>query len=279
MDVMNFDGSVLRGLLDTLIFWVGAYGLRLIVALLIFYVGLLVTRRVADLVGRLMTRVRVDATLVSFVRNMVHYLLLTMVGIAALGQLGINVTSFLAVLGAAGLAVGLALKDSLSNFASGVMLILFHFFRVGDFVTVAGTSGTVMAVNLFNTELATPDNQKVYVPNSSITGAVIVNVTANATRRIDLVVGIGYGDKISQAQGILERILDADPRILKDPAPAVTVADLADSSVNFAVRPWVATSDYWAVRCDLLRAIKETFDAEGVSIPFPQRDVHLYAEK
>lgn len=279
MDGIELGADTLKNVIDMLMFWVGEYGLRLIVALVIFYVGLLLSRRVSALVGRLMGHAKVDETLICFGRNMIFYLLITAVGIAALGQLGINVTSFLAVLGAAGLAVGLALKDSLSNFASGVMLILFRFFRVGDYVTVAGTSGTVKAVNLFNTELATPDNQKVYVPNASITGGVIVNVTANDTRRIDLVVGIGYGDKISQAQAILERLVAADPRILETPAPAVAVAELADSSVNFVVRPWVATGDYWAVRFDLIRAIKETFDAEGVSIPFPQQEVHLFNKK
>ncbi|MGE4292804.1 MAG: mechanosensitive ion channel family protein [Desulfovibrio sp.] len=278
MEYFDIMGT-LQFLSQRLSLWVGEYGVRLIVALAIFYAGLVISRRVSALVGRLMARVKVDETLISFVRNMVYYLLVTVVGIAALGQLGINVTSFLAVLGAAGLAVGLALKDSLSNFASGVLLILFRFFRVGDYVTVAGTSGTVVAVNLFNTELATPDNQKVYVPNSSITGGIIVNVTANDTRRIDLVVGIGYSDKISKAQGILERLVAADARILKTPAPTVAVSELADSSVNFVVRPWVATGDYWAVRFDLIRAIKETFDAEGVSIPFPQQDVHLFNEK
>ncbi|WP_022661898.1 mechanosensitive ion channel family protein [Paucidesulfovibrio longus] len=276
----GFDiAGTVQSMLHMLSLWIGEYGIRLVVALVIFYVGLVISRKVAALVGRIMSKAKVDDTLICFTRNMIHYMLLTVVGIAALGQLGINVTSFLAVLGAAGLAVGLALKDSLSNFASGVMLILFRFFRVGDYVTVAGTSGTVKAVNLFNTELATPDNQKVYVPNSSITGGVIVNVTANDTRRIDLVVGIGYGDKISQAQGILERLVAADSRILETPAPTVAVSELADSSVNFVVRPWVATGDYWAVRFDLIRAIKETFDEEGVSIPFPQQDVHLFNEK
>jgi Small-conductance mechanosensitive channel len=276
----GFDiAGAVQSMTHMLSLWIGEYGIRLVVALVIFYVGLVISRKVAALVGRIMSKAKVDETLISFVRNMIHYLLLTVVGIAALGQLGINVTSFLAVLGAAGLAIGLALKDSLSNFASGVMLILFRFFRVGDYVTVAGTSGTVKAVNLFNTELATPDNQKVYVPNSSITGDVIINVTANDTRRIDLVVGIGYGDKISQAQGILERLVAADSRILAIPAPSVAVSELADSSVNFVVRPWVATGDYWAVRFDLIRAIKETFDAEGVSIPFPQQDVHIFNEK
>lgn len=276
----GFDiAGAVQSMTHMLSLWIGEYGIRLVVALVIFYVGLVISRKVAALVGRIMSKAKVDETLICFVRNMMHYLLLTVVGIAALGQLGINVTSFLAVLGAAGLAIGLALKDSLSNFASGVMLILFRFFRVGDYVTVAGTSGTVTAVNLFNTELATPDNQKVYVPNSSITGDVIVNVTANDTRRIDLVVGIGYGDKISQAQGILEGLVAADPRILETPAPTVAVSELADSSVNFVVRPWVATGDYWAVRFDLIRAIKETFDAEGVSIPFPQQDVHIFNDK
>ncbi|MDD4731391.1 MAG: mechanosensitive ion channel [Desulfovibrio sp.] len=279
MEKIDFGTPALDQVLTMLSYWISQYGLRLLVALIVFYVGLLVSRRISRLIARIMERAKVDETLISFVRNMVHYLLLTAVGIAALGQVGINVTSFLAVLGAAGLAVGLALKDSLSNFAAGVLLILFRFFRVGDYVTVGGTSGTVKALNLFNTELSTPDNQKVFVPNSSILGDVIVNVTANDTRRIDLVVGIGYGDAISKAQGILEGLLAADARILKDPAPTVAVSELADSSVNFVVRPWVATTDYWDVRFDLIRAIKETFDEQGVSIPFPQQDVHVFTEK
>ncbi|MGE4469026.1 MAG: mechanosensitive ion channel family protein [Desulfovibrio sp.] len=279
MEKIDFGTPALDQVLTMLSYWISQYGLRLLVALVVFYVGLLVSRRISRLIARIMERAKVDETLISFVRNMVHYLLLTAVGIAALGQVGINVTSFLAVLGAAGLAVGLALKDSLSNFAAGVLLILFRFFRVGDYVTVGGTSGTVKALNLFNTELSTPDNQKVFVPNSSILGDVIVNVTANDTRRIDLVVGIGYGDAISKAQGILEGLLAADARILKDPAPTVAVSELADSSVNFVVRPWVATTDYWDVRFDLIRAIKETFDEQGVSIPFPQQDVHVFTEK
>ncbi|SKA86762.1 small conductance mechanosensitive channel [Paucidesulfovibrio gracilis DSM 16080] len=279
MDGIQFNASMLQSMVDMLVYWVGQYGLRLVVALILFWVGFVLSRRLSSLVGRLMEKGGVDVILVSFVRNALHYLLVTAVGIAALGQLGINVTSFLAVLGAAGLAVGLALKDSLSNFAAGVLLIFFRFFRVGDYVTVGGTSGTVMAVNLFNTELATPDNQKVYVPNSSILGNVIVNVTANDTRRIDLVVGIGYGDIISKAKGILEGLLAADERILKEPEPMVAVSELGDSSVNFVVRPWVRTDDYWSVRFDLIRSIKETFDEQGVTIPFPQQDVHLFTEK
>lgn len=279
MDGIQFNASMLQSMVDMLVYWVGQYGLRLVVALILFWIGFVLSRRLSSLVGRLMEKGGVDVILVSFVRNALHYLLVTAVGIAALGQLGINVTSFLAVLGAAGLAVGLALKDSLSNFAAGVLLIFFRFFRVGDYVTVGGTSGTVMAVNLFNTELATPDNQKVYVPNSSILGNVIVNVTANDTRRIDLVVGIGYGDIISKAKGILEGLLAADERILKEPEPMVAVSELGDSSVNFVVRPWVRTDDYWSVRFDLIRSIKETFDEQGVTIPFPQQDVHLFTEK
>lgn len=279
MDGIQFNASMLQSMVDMLVYWVGQYGLRLVVALVLFWIGFVLSRRLSSLVGRLMEKGGVDVILVSFVRNALHYLFVTAVGIAALGQLGINVTSFLAVLGAAGLAVGLALKDSLSNFAAGVLLIFFRFFRVGDYVTVGGTSGTVMAVNLFNTELATPDNQKVYVPNSSILGNVIVNVTANDTRRIDLVVGIGYGDVISKAKGILEGLLAADARILKEPEPMVAVSELGDSSVNFVVRPWVRTDDYWSVRFDLIRSIKETFDEQGVTIPFPQQDVHLFTEK
>ncbi|MEF2144998.1 MAG: mechanosensitive ion channel domain-containing protein [Desulfovibrionaceae bacterium] len=274
-----WDTNGMRILLDRLMFWASEYGLRILVALGVMWLGIVLSRRVSRLVAALMTKAKVEETLVCFARNVVYYMLVVAVGIAAVGQVGIDVTSFLAVLGAAGLAIGLALKDSLSNFASGVMLILFRFFRVGDYVTVAGTSGTVKAVNLFSTELLTPDNQKLYVPNSSILGSVIVNVTANDTRRIDLVVGIGYGDDIGKAQGILEGILKDDPRVLKDPAPTVAVSELGASSVDFVVRPWVATGEYWDVRFDLTRRIKEVFDAQGVSIPFPQRDVHIYNDK
>ncbi|MBU3952625.1 MAG: mechanosensitive ion channel, partial [Proteobacteria bacterium] len=199
--------------------------------------------------------------------------------IAAAGQLGINTASFIAIVGAAGLAIGLALKDSLSNFSSGVMLILFRPFRVGDYVTAGGVSGKVMRIDLFNTTLNTPDNQRVIVPNANITNGVITNVTANDTRRVDLTIGIGYGDDIALAKRVLDRIVKADDRVLETPAPTIAVSALADSSVNFVVRPWVKTDDYWNVYFDLTEKIKLTFDKEGIRIPFPQQDVHLFLEK
>jgi small conductance mechanosensitive channel len=220
----------------------------------------------------------VDVTLLSFLENIIYYTLIIIVIIAALGQLGINTTSFLTIVGAAGLAIGLALKDSLSNFASGVMLILFRPFGVGDAVTAGGVSGSVVAISLFNTTLNTPDNQRIIVPNSSITGNVITNVTANDTRRVDLVIGVGYDDDIKKAKEVLTKIIQEEPRVLDTPKPLIAVSELADSSVNFVVRPWVKTSDYWAVYFDLTEKIKLTFDEQGISIPYPQQDVHIHTQ-
>jgi len=198
--------------------------------------------------------------------------------IAAVGQLGINTTSFLTIVGAAGLAIGLALKDSLNNFASGVMIILFRPFGIGDVVTAGGVTGKVQSIAIFSTILTTPDNQKVIVPNGNIINSVITNATANDTRRIDLVVGIGYDDDIGKTKQVLAGIVGADDRILSDPAPTIAVSELADSSVNLVVRPWVRTTEYWDVYFDLMEKIKQTFDAEGIQIPYPQQDVHLIKE-
>ena len=255
--------------------WLAVHGLRLPLALPVFLGGRWLVRRLTAWLDAALVRSRVEDTLRSFLCNMAHYALLTAVVLAALGQLGLNITSFLAVLGAAGLAVGLALKDSLSNFAAGVMIILMKFFKKGDFITAAGTSGTVSAIRIFNTYLTTPDNQMVVVPNNAILSGVIVNASAHETRRIDLVVGVGYGDHIPGVKAILEGLLKGEERILQDPAPLVAVSELAESSVLFVVRPWCRTEDYWAVRFDLIERIKMAFDAQGVSIPFPQVDVHL----
>jgi small conductance mechanosensitive channel len=198
--------------------------------------------------------------------------------LAAAGQLGIKTTSFLAVLGAASLAIGLALKDSLANFSSGVMLILFRPFKVGDFVVVGGDSGTVERISIFSTILNTGDNQKKIIPNGAISNATITNVTANPTRRIEVVVGIGYQDDIRKAKQVLEEIVNADDRILKEPAPLVAVSELAASSVNLVVRPWVKTEQYWSVYFDLIEKIKLTFDERKISFPYPQQDVHLYRQ-
>jgi small conductance mechanosensitive channel len=253
------------------------YGLRIVVALIIFVIGRIIAKAVANGSQRVMLKAKVDETLASFLRNIIYYALIAAVVIAALGQAGINVTSFLAVLGAAGLAVGLALKDSLSNFAAGVMLILLKFFRKGDYVTAGGVSGTVTAINIFNTVLTTPDNMVITVPNSAILGGTITNVTANDTRRVDLVFGIGYGDDLLKAKKTLERIVSEEPRVLAEPAPTIEVSELADSSVNFVVRPWCKTSDYWGVYFALTEKVKLVFDQEGISIPFPQQDVYMHA--
>lgn len=269
------DKDALQKLLEQAMMWAGEYGLKLLATLIVIVVGVYLARKIKRLLGRVLERQNVDPTLRPFLKDITYYILLVAVGITAMGQLGINITSFLAVLGAAGLAIGLALKDSLSNFASGVMLLFFRFFRCGDYVEIAGTSGTVKAIKIFNTELATPDNQKIFVPNASILSSKIINVTANDTRRMDLVIGIGYGDDIAKTKQVLADILAAETRLEAEPKPLIAVNELADSSVNLIVRPWVKTSDYWAVRWDLMEKIKVTFDAEGISIPFPQREVHV----
>ncbi|MBW1939266.1 MAG: mechanosensitive ion channel, partial [Deltaproteobacteria bacterium] len=252
---------------------------KLVAAILIFIIGRWISRRISKLMGRLLEKNNVEVTLVRFAENMIYYALIVVVIIAAIGQLGINTTSFLTIVGVAGLAIGLALKDSLSNFAAGVMLILFRPFRVGNFVGAGGVTGTVQKITMFNTILHSPDNQRVIVPNSVVTSNVITNVTANTTRRVDLVIGISYDDDVTKAKKVLTGIINAEKRILPDPAPNIAVSELGDSSVNFVVRPWVKTEDYWNVYFDLTEKIKITFDKEGISIPYPQQDVHLVNEQ
>ncbi len=264
---------------DIVIDWVGIYSTKIIAAILIFIIGKWIANKVSNLLSMLLEKNNVDVTLIGFLSNIIYYTLMIAVLIAVVGQLGINTTSFLAVIGAAGLAVGLALKDSLSNFASGVMLILFRPFRVGDLISVSGATGKVEKITIFTTILNTPDNQRVIIPNANITSGVIQNITANPTRRVDLVMGISYGDNIATARKIMTDIVSADERILKDPAPTIAVSELGESSVNFVVRPWTKTENYWNVYFDLTEKIKIAFDNEGISIPFPQRDVHIYNEK
>jgi len=255
---------------------VSVHGLNVLIALILFAVGRIVAKKLAEISRKIMSKAKVEDTLCTFLRNIIYYALLAAIIIAALGQAGVNVTSFLAVLGAAGLAVGLALKDSLSNFAAGVMLIMLNFFKKGDFITAGGESGTVTAINIFNTALTTPDNKLIIVPNSSVLSGTIVNVTANDTRRVDLVMGIGYDDDLLKAKEILKRIVKEEPRVLPTPEPLIEVSELADSSVNFVVRPWVKTKDYWGVYYALTEKVKLVFDQEGISIPYPQTDVHLF---
>jgi len=266
-------------LYNTAITWASEYSLKVLAAILILIVGRWLARKIAGLLAKVLKKNGIDVTLTGFLQNITYYALLVLVLIAAAGQLGINTTSFLTIVGAAGLAVGLALKDSLSNFASGVMLVLFRPFKVGDVVEAGGVKGKVVTINIFNTVLNTPDNQRIIVPNSGITSSVITNVNANPTRRIDLVAGIGYEDDIALAKKVLNEIVQADNRILEDPGPTIAVSELADSSVNFVVRPWVKTTEYWDVYFDLTEQIKLRFDAEGISIPYPQQDLHLFHEE
>ncbi|MDH3536806.1 MAG: mechanosensitive ion channel [Gammaproteobacteria bacterium] len=252
------------------------WGIRIAIAIAIFIIGKIVARILANVLEKAMRRSRMSDLLVSFLGNITYGILLIAVVIAAVDSLGVNVTSFMAILGAAGLAVGLALKDSLGNFAAGVIIIIFRPFQIGDYITAGGTEGTVDEIGLFATLMHTGDNQRIIVPNSAIIGDNIINATTLPTRRIDLVFGIGYDDNIGQAKDILKSILDADERVLEDPAPVIRVGELGDSSVNLQVRPWVQTGDYWPARTELLEIVKIRFDEAGISIPFPQRDVHMH---
>jgi small conductance mechanosensitive channel len=252
------------------------WGVNIVLALATFVVGRWIAMLVTRGLRHVLARAKVEDTLSRFLSNIAYTALFVVVVIAALNQLGVDTTSVLAVFAAAGLAVGLALKDSLSNFAAGVMLILYKPFKVGDYIEAAGTAGGVETIGIFNTVLKTPDNREVSVPNAQIYGGTIVNVTARPQRRIDLVFGIGYGDDLARAKRLLMEVMTADPRVLADPAPFVGVVELGDNSVNIGARPWVATGDYWATRCDLTEQVKAAFDRNGISIPFPQRDVHLY---
>ncbi len=253
-----------------------AWAPDLVAAAVILVLGWLGAKVARALLRRAMRRAGVEPTLVRFAGSLAYMALMAMVVIAVLGRLGVNTTSFAAVIAAAGLAVGLAFQDSLSNFASGVLLIVFRPFEVGDYVETADVSGTIEEVQVFTTVLKTPDNKKVIVGNAAVTSASITNYSAYPTRRVDMVFGIGYADDIPRARQVVEEVLAADDRVLEDPPPEVVVAELADSSVNFVVRPWVATSDYWDVRGDVHERIKLAFDAQGISIPFPQTDVHLH---
>jgi small conductance mechanosensitive channel len=261
---------------DTIYEFATTYGIRVVGAIAIIIIGRIVVSILAGIVRRMMTKNNVDETLTKFMVSLTRIALLVFVFIAALGTLGVQTASFVAVIGAAGLAVGFALQGSLSNFASGVMLVIFRPFKAGDYVEAGGTAGVVEAIHIFNTIFKTPDNKKVIMPNSQVTGGGITNYSAHETRRVDMVFGIGYGDDIKKAKETLDKILKDDPRILDDPAPTVAVSELADSSVNFVVRPWVKTADYWAVYFDVTEKVKLTFDELGISIPFPQQDVHMH---
>lgn len=255
------------------------YGLSVVGAIAIFVLGRFAAKAVSNSVRKVLRKSRMDETLVAFSGNVLFFLIMALVIVASLGQLGVETTTVAAVFAAAGLAVGLALQNSLSNFASGVLIIALRPFKSGDYITAGGQSGTVEEVNIFTTHLRTPDNIGVVVPNSSITAGSILNYNANKTRRMDMVFGISYQDDIVRAKSIILDILGKDTRILPDPAPVVGVLALGESSVDIAVRPWVKTELYWDTWFDLHETIKLRFDAEGITIPFPQRDVILHELK
>jgi len=258
--------------------WCADYGLRVVGAIVILLIGLWIAKAVRNLVKRLLEKAKADPTLVSFLGHLAHIALVTFVVLAVLGKLGVQTASFVAVLGAAAFAVGLALSGSLANFASGVLLLIFRPFKVEDFVEVGGVTGKVEEIQIFCTKLATPDNKEVIIPNAKVTGDNITNYTAKGTRRVDMVIGVSYDADLKKVRDVLSGLLAEDERVLKDPPPTIAVLELADSSVNFAVRPWTSAAEYWNVFFDTMEAAKTRFDAEGIGIPFPQRDVHLYKQ-
>jgi len=255
--------------------YVWPWTIKIAIAVLIFYVGRRVVAMLVGVTEKLMRRNEMDEILIKFLSSIIRWVLLLFVIIAALSQLGIDTTSLIALLGAAGLAIGLSLQSSLSNFASGVMLIIFRPFTKGDFVEAGGATGVVDRISIFTTTMTTPDNKEVIVPNGAILGGNITNFSARPTRRVDMVFGISYDDDLKKAKGILTEIIAADDRVLAEPAPVITVGELADSSVNFLVRPWANSGDYWGVLWDTTEAVKLKFDEAGISIPYPQMDVHM----
>ncbi len=255
------------------------YGPSVLAAIVIFVVGRWIAKIITKLVSRVATKANVDPILVKFMGSVTYAVLLMLVIISSLGKLCINNTSFVAVVGAAGLAIGFAFQGTLGNLASGVMLILFRPFKTGDYIEAGGSAGTVEEVQIFATILRTPDNKRIIIPNGTGVGGNITNYSVNPTRRVDLVFGIGYGDDLRKAKSVLETIVKEHPQVLADPAPTIAVSELADSSVNFVARPWVNTADYWTVYFDITETVKLRLDQEGISIPFPQRDVHLFKEE
>lgn len=258
---------------------IAAYGIKLLTALVVLILGIWISKFLRNSVRRVLEKRTVDPTIGRFVTNIAYVALLVFVVMAALGQLGIQTTSFIAVIGAAGLAIGLALQGSLSNFAAGFMLVAFRPFKVGDFIEGGGVAGTVDEIQIFSTRLKTPDNKVVVVPNSKIFDDAIVNYSAMETRRVDMLVGVSYDADLAHVKKVLEELVNAETRILQEPAYQIAVSELADNSVNLVVRAWVRTADFWGVKFDLTEQIKVRFDAEGIGIPYPQRDVHLYEHK
>ncbi len=266
----------MQGYVDKAIEMAMEYGPQLILAIVVLIVGLWIIKRVVNLTGKALEAGDTDATLSKFLCSMVSIILKALLLISVAGMVGIETTSFIAILGAAGLAVGLALQGSLANFAGGVLILMFRPYKVGDFIQAQGESGTVNAIQIFNTILKTPDNKTIIIPNGAISNGNITNFSTEATRRVDFVFGIGYDDDIAQAKAALQAIFAGDSRVHDDPEPFVMVSELADSSVNITCRVWVDAGDYWGVFFDTIERAKLDFDAQGISIPYPQTDVHLH---
>ncbi len=271
MDPSNLDMVV-----EQAISMISEWGIKILGAIAVLIIGRVVAKWARRLVRTAMERGNADPTLVPFMSRVAYYLIMAFVAVAVLGMIGIQTASMVAILGAAGLAVGFALQGTLTNIASGIMLLVFRPFNVGDFIDAGGTAGSVEAIGLFSTTLNTPDNVRIIVPNSSVYGNTIKNFAANPTRRNDMVIGVSYDDDLAVAVSTIERVISQDERVLSDPAPVVAVSELADSSVNIVVRPWCKKEDYWGLRFDMMRTLKEQLEAAGCSIPYPQQDVHMH---
>ena len=268
------DSNISEKYVDILV----QYGFQLIAAFTILALGIWLAKRIKSFLVTTLNRREFDPTLVGFLSSLLHGALVVFVVTAAISRLGVQTSSIVAVIGAAGLAVGLALQGSLSNFASGVLLIIFKPFVTGNFIKAGGEAGTVIEIGILSTELKTPDNVKIILPNSQVMSGSITNFSAHSIRRVDMVLGVSYGDDLGKVKQIIHKLFAADERVLEDPEPIVAVSNLGDSSVDFIVRPWVQADDYWAFKYDFIQSMKEACEAEGVSIPFPQRDLHLYKE-
>jgi small conductance mechanosensitive channel len=268
----------MQDIIDKIYAYLAEYGLKVVGAVVIFIVGRWIAKLLSNIIEKALKKANVDKTLTKFAKSLCYITLLIFVIIAAVGTLGVPIVQFSVVVGAAGLAIGLALQGSLSNFASGVLMLMFRPFKVGDFVEIAGSKGTVKEIQIFNTILASPDNVRVIVPNAQVTGGNILNYTVNGTRRVDLGVGVSYEDDLKKAKQVIEDVLAADERILKEPPFTVAVSELGDSSVNFVVRPWVKSADYWDVYFDVTTKVKQSLDQNGISIPYPQHDIHIKSQ-
>jgi small conductance mechanosensitive channel len=272
-----FDDSLnMEGLYEQALAWFALYGLRIVGALLIFIFGFWLSRKVSHIFEKALSRAKVDETLTQFGGQIIRIGLYVLVIITALGKVGVNTTSVITVLGAATLALSLSLQSNLSNLAAGVMILVFRPFKLKDFIEAGGALGTVEQITVMATWLKMPDGKALIMPNAQVLGSQIINYSAKEIRRIDLVFGISYDDDLPATKKLLLEILKQDDRVLEDPAPRVDVLELADSSVNLAVRPWVRTADFWDTRCELIETVKIRFDEAGITIPYPQRDIHLY---